>query len=407
MRKILKTKQSKILAIVLLAVLLAFGIFYGGFALGKSKMKVQAVQLSNGSEPLNVDTSLLWNAVSLVKSKFVDIKDVSDQQLLYGAINGVMGALKDPYSVFFPPTDATKFNQDLSGSFGGIGAELGIKDNVLVVIAPLKDNPAETVGLKAGDQILAINGSSTEGMDIDSAVNIIRGDPGTIVTLTIMRSGWTNSKDFKITRAVVQVPALDWEMKPGQIAVFHLYNFNANVPQIFYQDALEAMVKGAKGMVLDLRNNPGGFLEVGNDIASWFLKRGSLVVREQFSPGNYQDYLADGNSAMADLPVVLLVNGGSASASEIVTGALRDDRGIKIVGEKTFGKGSVQEVDNLPGGSSIKVSIAKWLTPKGDEINKIGISPDYPVSLTDDDVKAGRDPQLDKAIQVLQSELAK
>ncbi|KKU91437.1 MAG: Carboxyl-terminal protease [Candidatus Jorgensenbacteria bacterium GW2011_GWA1_48_11] len=406
MPKIIKGKRIKIAALTLLAVVLAGGIFYGGFIFGKTKSVAVSVN-ATGNTPLSVDSSLLWDAVSLVKSKYVDIKDVSDQDLLYGAIKGVLGALSDPYSVFFPPSDAAKFNQDLSGSFGGIGAELGIRNNQLVVIAPLKNNPAEAAGLKAGDEILSINGTSTLDMDINSAVKTIRGEPGTAVTLTIMRDGWAEAKDFKIVRAIVQVPTLDWEMKPGQIAVFHLYNFNANVPQLFYEGALSALLKGAKGVVLDLRNNPGGFLEVGDDVAGWFLKRGSLIVREQFSPGNYQDNLADGNAALAGIPVVLLVNGGSASASEIVTGALRDNRGVKIVGEKTFGKGSVQEVNDLPGGSSVKISIAKWLTPKGDEINKVGISPDYEVKLTDDDVENGRDPQLDKAIEVLKAEMAK
>lgn len=405
MRKIFNTKSQKFLTFILLVVLAALGIFYGGYTLGQNKVRLEATESGYGTSTLNADTSLLWDVASLIKSKYVDIKFVSDQDLLYGAVSGMVGALNDPYSVFFPPSDATKFSQDLSGNFGGIGAELGMKDNQLVVIAPLKGNPAEVAGLKAGDQILGINGTSTEGMAIDTAVEIIRGDPGTVVTLTIMRSGWDKPQDIKITRAVVQVPALDWEMKPGGIAVFHLYNFNANVPPIFYQDVLSAMLKGMKGMVLDLRNNPGGFLEVGNDVASWFLKRGSLVVREQFNPGNYQDYLASGNSALANMPVVLLVNGGSASAAEIVTGALRDDRGIKIVGEKTFGKGSVQEVDNLPDGSSVKITIAKWLTPNGSEINKVGIMPDYVVPLTDTDIKNGVDPQLNKAIQVLQSEM--
>jgi len=231
------------------------------------------------------------------------------------------------------------------------------------------------------------------------------------VAFLILRNGWEEAKEFKIKRAIIEVPTLDWDMKEvsGKYKVAHirLYNFNANAPQLFYEAAFSALLKGAHGIVLDLRNNPGGFLEVATDISSWFLKRGEIIVREQFSPGNYKDFRATGNSALVNVPVVILVNGGSASASEILAGALRDSRGAKVVGEKTFGKGTVQEVESLKDGSSVKISVAKWITPSGVEIDKKGIEPDYEVKISEEDAEEGKDVQLDKALEVLEPEMAK
>jgi len=246
-------------------------------------------------------------------------------------------------------------------------------------------------------------------LTVEEAVKIIRGEPGTEVTLLILRDGWDEAKEFKITRAIVVVPTLDWEMKPGGIAYFHLYNFNANAPDLFYQGALEVLVKGARGVVLDLRNNPGGYLEVASNISGWFLNRGAIVVRERFRSGEENLIYATGPAALAEVPTVVLVNGGSASASEIVAGALRDVRGVKLVGEKTFGKGTVQEVHELTGGSSIKISVAEWLTPEGHEINDKGLAPDYEVKSNgevEEPAQAG-DPQLDKALEILREEIEK
>jgi carboxyl-terminal processing protease len=369
---------------------------------------------SVSDETFKADFSLFWDAVNLVKSKFIDISEVDDQKILYGAIKGVVGALDDPYSAFYNPEDAKKLSQDLIGSFGGIGAEIGIRNGQLVVVAPLKGNPAEAAGLKAGDKILKINDAFTNDFTIDEAVKLIRGEVGTEVSLLILRDGWDEAKEFKIKRAIIQVPTLDWEMrelgegnKKIKVAYIKLYNFNANAPQLFYQAALSALLRGIDGMVLDLRNNPGGFLDVSINIAGWFLDRGQVVVRERFSPQDYKDLRANGNGALKDLPLVLIVNAGSASASEILAGALRDSRGVKIIGEKTFGKGTVQEVDDLKDGSSLKISIAEWLTPAGHEINKKGITPDFEVKPNDKDAEEGKDPQLDKALEVLRTEIQK
>lgn len=399
-------KQYKKPLCIFVAVLIIVGIFYGGFRFGEARKSPVFI---NGENQLpKADFTLFWDVLNMLKRKYVGVSDINDEKFLYGAIKGLVGALDDPYSNYFEPEDAAKFNQDISGSFGGIGAEIGIRSDQLIVVAPLKGNPAEAVGLKAGDKILKVNDTFTNGLTVDKAVKLIRGEPGTQVRLLIMRNGWEEAKEFKITRAEIVVPTLDSEIKDldgKRVAYIQLYNFNANAPELFYKAAFDVLFKGLDGIVLDLRNNPGGFLEVATNIASWFLERGEVVVKEQFSLGSFKDLRANGNGALKNIPLVLLVNGGSASASEILVGALRDLRGTKIVGEKTFGKGTVQEVESLKDGSSLKISVAEWLTPKGNKINKVGITPDFEVKLTDEDTENKKDPQFDKALEILKEEI--
>ena len=290
--------------------------------------------------------------------------------------------------------------------FGGIGAELGAStSSQIVVIAPLKGTPAEAAGLRAGDWIVYINGSSTDSMNVDQAVNLIRGEIGTKVTLTIFRTGWTATKDFTMTRADIKVPTVDFEMK-GDIAHISLHSFNQDADVLFYQALVKASNANAKGIVLDLRDDPGGYLEVAVDLAGYFLKPDTPVVKEVGRAVPEQDFTSSGNGALAGLPMVVLIDGGSASASEILAGALHDDRGIKLVGEKSFGKGTVQQLENLADGSSIKITVAHWVMPSGRILDHDGIVPDYVVPLTDDDIKNNRDPQLDKALEVLNAQIA-
>lgn len=400
MKKMNLKKGSKFFSIGVGFLAVGALIFYAGYTVGHKN----SIVITDSHQILNADFSLFWDAANLVKSKYVNAKDVKDQDLLYGAVQGMVGALGDPYSVFFSPSDAKRFEQDLAGSFGGIGAEIGVKDSQLVIVAPLKGNPAEEVGLRAGDKILKIDDAVTSSFTTDQAVKLIRGEPGTTVRLLILREGWKEAKEFKITRKIVVVPTLDWEIKPGDILYLHLYNFNGNATQLFYSAVFNGLMQQPKGVVLDLRNDPGGFLDVATQLAGWFLKRGDVVVREKFHSGDQQVFYAQGNGSLANLPVVVLVNGGSASASEILAGALRDMRGAKLIGDKTFGKGSVQEMEDMKDGSSLKITIAAWLTPNGDEIDKKGLTPDIEVKLTDDDVKNGKDPQLEKALEVIKSQ---
>ena len=392
---------------LIIGLVLAVGISYSlGFQSGFQEAGQKTIYKDNPE--IAADFSLFWKAWDTFKQNYVHNKNLTDQEMLYGAIAGMMGSAEDPYSVFFKPSDAKKFEEDISGNFGGIGAEIAIRNSQLMIVAPLKDTPAERAGLKSGDKILKINDTSSDTLTaVEEAVKLIRGPKGTTVVLAISREGWESSKEFSIVRDTISVPTLDWEMKSDKIAYIHLYGFNENAPLAFYRAALPAILSGARGIVLDLRNNPGGYLEVAVDLAGWFLKNGDVVVREEFSSDKQDIIKANGNSALADLPTVILVNQGSASASEILAGALRDNRQIKIIGETTFGKGTVQEIKKFSDGSEMKVSVAQWLLPNGDTIDKKGITPDIEIKLTEDDVKAKRDPQLDKALEILRAEINK
>lgn len=351
------------------------------------------------------DFSVFWQAWQDVNDLYLRNPDVSSTAKVHGAINGMVQALGDPYTEFFSPVDNKQFQQTISGNFGGIGAELGMNaKGQIVIIAPLKNTPAEKSGLRAGDVIFGINGSTTEMMSIDQAVSVIRGPQGTVVKLTVMRSGWDKTQDFAITRANIQVPIVDFEMK-GDIAHISLHEFDQTANQLFYEALVKAMNNNAKGIVLDLRDDPGGYLDAAVNLAGYFLKPGTLVVSEVGRTVGTTTYTATGNGALVDFPVVVLVNKGSASASEILAGALHDDRGIKLIGETTFGKGTVQQLEELPDGSSLKITVAHWVLPSGKIIDHQGIDPDYAVALTDDNIKNKQDPQLDKAIEVLKTEI--
>ena len=412
-KKIIKSKFFRSAISILAIIALVSGAFYFGYQEGAKNPKtviVEGVKNLESSQK-DIDFSMFWDAWQIVKDKYIEGDKITNQQLLYGAISGLLNSTGDPHSVFFPPTDAKKFTQEISGQFGGIGAELGIKDEQLIIVAPLKDTPADKIGLRAGDKILKIDDTITTGLTTDDAVKIIRGEPGTKVTLTIFRDGWEQPKDFVITRAIIQIPTIESKMidlKPNsreKIFYLHLYNFNESAPYLFYQEAVRAAFYDTKGIILDLRDNPGGYLEVSNAIAGWFVDKGQIIVKEKFRNREIQEIKSTGGGFFNKIPVVVLINQGSASASEILAGALRDNRGIKLIGKKSFGKGSVQEIETLRDGSLIKITFAHWLTPNGTVIEKNGLKPDYDVDLTDDDIKAGKDPQLDKAIEVLKEML--
>lgn len=249
-----------------------------------------------------------------------------------------------------------------------------------------------------------INSSSTEGISVDEAVKWIRGPENTEVKLTILRDDWEKPREFKIVRATIEVPTLDYEVKDGIVQV-KLYSFNANADRVFYDAMINTIPQGAKGMVLDLRNNPGGYLEVAVQLAGWFLDRGTLVVSEVSRSNSKEDFKANGNAALAKFPVVVLINQGSASASEILAGALRDQRKIKLVGEQSFGKGTVQQVMPLKDNSSLKITVAHWVLPSGQILEGNGLKPDIEVKITEGDITNKRDPQLEKAIEALKQEM--
>ncbi len=394
---------------IVVGLVLIGGAFFGGVRYGAA---YRSVNITDSKEILNADFSLFWEALDRLKQKYVHADELKDQDLLYGAVRGAVEATGDPYTTFFKPSDAEKFDQDLSGSFGGIGAQIGVRNEQLLIITPLKESPAEEAGLKASDKILKIDDKTSTNLAAEEAVKLIRGEPGTTVRLLIFRDGWKDAKEISIVRQIIEVPTVDWKMRtlPDGATVLHLqlYNFNSNAPELFFQAVVGALASGggARGVVLDLRNNPGGFLDVAVHFAGWFLDHGAVVAKERFRDGAETVFRANGNGAFSKIPVVVLVNGGSASAAEILAGALRDIRGIKLVGEKTFGKGSVQEMDALSDGSELKVTIAEWLTPDGVQINERGLVPDVEVKSADNgDGKDAEDVQLERALEVLESEM--
>ncbi|PJB99719.1 MAG: hypothetical protein CO077_00225, partial [Candidatus Nealsonbacteria bacterium CG_4_9_14_0_8_um_filter_35_12] len=276
------------------------------------------------------------------------------------------------------------------------------KKEELVVIAPLEGTPAERAGIRAGDKILKIDDKETVDLSLEEAVKLIRGPKGTEVKLTISRGDWKEPKEFKISRALIKIPSLKWELKEDDIVYLKLYQFFDRTGDDFRKSAIEILNSPAKKIILDLRNNPGGYLEVAREISGWFLKRGDIVVIEDFGPGKEKnEYKADGNEKFLDYPIVVLINQGSASASEILAGALRDNRNVLLIGEKSFGKGSIQELEELRGGSSLKITIANWLTPKGQLITDKGLEPDIKVEMSEEDYEQDRDPQLEKALEVI------
>ena len=405
------SKQKILLVIVIIVVLAVMlgGGFSLGFKVGQETPKtivVRSVSNLGEGKPADADFGTFWQAWQIINDNYLRNKDVTTVAKLHGAIKGLVGSLNDPYSEFFNPDDGKKFEQDVQGNFGGIGTELGVKKNQLVIVAPLKDTPASRAGILAGDQILKINSSSTDGITIEKAVSLIRGPEGTEVILTIFREGWSKTKDFKMVRANIVVPTLEVETVNDHITHLSLHGFNGNAEPLFYQAMLKELRNGSRGLILDLRNDPGGFLEVAVNLAGWFLPKGSLVVSEAGTVKPSQDFRAVGNAMLVNFPVVALVNGGSASAAEILAGALRDVRHIKLVGETSFGKGTVQELQHLRDGSSIKVTVAHWVLPSGQILENGGLKPDVEVKLTDEDIANKKDPQLNKAIEVLKQEIA-
>ncbi|HHE67623.1 MAG TPA: S41 family peptidase [Candidatus Parcubacteria bacterium] len=388
----------KKISFVFLAFILIGGTFFAGFYIGNSFGLSQC----KICPPEEIDFSLFWETYHKIQDKFVNRDKIDKQQIIYGAISGMVKALNDPYTVFFPPEDSKIFQEDVKGSFEGVGMEIGIRDNQLQVISPLEGTPAERAGIRAGDIIVAVNGTSTAGIALEKAVKWIRGPKGSEVTLTIMREGWKEAKEIKIVRDTISIPAVRWELKENNIAYLKIYQFSGNAAFEFSKAAVEILNSPAEKIIIDLRNNPGGYLEVVQDIAGWFLKKDELVAIEDFGPNQEKtEYRSKGKGNFSNYPVVILINQGSASASEILAGALRDNLGIKLIGERSFGKGSVQTLEQLRDGSSVKITVAKWLTPKGESISEKGLEPDIKLEMTEQDYESGKDPQLDKAIEII------
>lgn len=395
---------KKIITLIILIPAIFFtGVFVGQSDNSYNAQSADAGQVENkSSRPAyltkNVDFNLLWQTWNLLKSKYLHQDKLNEVELFYGALAGSVAAVRDPYTVFFDPKVATEFTEELSGQFQGIGAEIGMKDNRLTIIAPLPGTPAEKAGILAGDKILAINNLDATNMSVDKAVSLIRGEKGTKVNLIIVHANSSEPIKLEIARDVIKIVSVSWQMKEDKIAYLKITHFNQDTGERFQEAVNQIMSQGAKKLIVDLRNNPGGFLDVAIDLGGyWFNKK--VMVKEMFyDTSKNRDYETSGSAVLKDIPTVVLVNGGSASASEILAGALQDYKLATIVGEKTFGKGSVQELENLSDGSAVKITVAEWRTPNNRVINEKGVEPDIKVERSTD---LQDDNQLKEALKII------
>lgn len=404
----------------IITVLVAGGI---GYSLGQKKLNVNPASIARGQivntdvpASQDVDFSLFWDVWSRLERNYIDKSELDSQKMVYGAIAGMVASLGDPYTVFLPPVEQKEAKEELGGTFEGIGAQLGMKDGRIIVVAPLADMPAEKAGILAGDWIVKVNDEDTNGWTVPEAVNKIRGEKGSQVLLTILHESDQETKEISITRGEILVKSVElisthWKEENGKyvrddacsscpmVSYLRLSRFGDQTSSEWARAVsdINTQVKAnqTKGVVLDLRNNPGGYLQGAVFIASEFLKNGQVVVQQEYHDGNKETYSVTRQGSLLDVPLVVLINKGSASASEIVAGALRDYTRATLVGEKSFGKGSIQEAQDLPGGSGLHVTIAKWLLPKGDWIHKKGVDPDVKILL--DPASPELDTQLEEA----------
>ena len=355
----------------------------------------------------DLDFSLFWRVWDTINTSYFDKEKVIPANMVYGAIEGMVSALGDPYTVFLPPDKNRVVQEDLLGSFDGIGIQIGFKGNQLAVIAPLPNSPSEKAGIEAGDFIVGIKDEAkgiergTVGISITDAVSAIRGPAGTIVTLTLLREGQEEPIVVDVVRESIDVPSvtLTFVGDDENIAQVRLLKFGGETEAEWEEAVIEILKKQSlKGIVLDLRNNPGGYLQGAVDIASEFMKTGRVVVIEERGEQK-SEYVVEKIGRFPNTPLVVLVNQGSASASEILAGALRDDKKVKLVGEKTFGKGTIQEPQQVDGGAGLHITVARWLTPSGVWVDGEGLTPDFEL---EDNGETDEDEQLQKGIELLQ-----
>ena len=398
-----KTKYVTV-TVLLIALFFISGVYVGD----QNRPEIDKVLGISGKETqvaTQTDFSPFWKVWNAINEKNPTAGEITDQDRVYGAISGLVGSLNDPYSVFFTPEEAKSFEDEIAGNFDGIGMEVGMKDKVLTVIAPLKDTPAYRANIKSGDKILKIDKTVTSGLGIEEAIRLIRGEKGTAVTLTISREGNKEPKEIRIVRDTITIPTLDTELRADGIFVIKLYSFSANAANLFRNAMKQFVESGSVRLLLDLRGNPGGYLDSAVDMASWFLKGGKIIVTEDYGNNKAPEiFRSRGYDIFNDkLKFVILIDSGSASASEILAGALQNHGRAKLVGSQSFGKGSVQEVVNITSDTILKITVAKWLTPDGTSISEKGLTPDYPAEITQKDLDAKKDPQMDKAEELLLS----
>lgn len=383
-------------------IILVFGAYLFGYLIGHGQLQfekgyIPKIEKTEIGKPSDIDFSLFWDVWNQLEKDY--LRQVDKKSMFYGAITGMVAGLKDPYTAFLDPEKSKKFLEEVKGEFEGVGMELALKENKITVVAPLEDSPAASAGIRPGDVIERIDQKDAYQMTLDEAVEAIRGKKGTYVTLTIKRDD--KQLEFKLKRQLIKIKSIKWEMK-DDIAYFKVSQFLEDTGRLARKTASEILKRKPKGVILDLRNNPGGYLDSAVDLASLFVKEG-VIVYEEGKDGKRNELKATGNPLFADIPLVVLVNKGSASGSEIVAGAIQDLKRGKLIGEQTFGKGTVQSFQELKDGSTLRITVAKWLTPGGREIEGFGLKPNIEVKMTEEDINAGRDPQLERAIQELKA----
>jgi len=399
--------MNRKLAYFILPVVIVF-TFFVGFETSNllNKSTVENTARNKNTSSINnrgVDMDLFWEVWDLISQKYIKENAVIPKNMVYGAIKGMAASLEDPYTVFMDPVETKDFELNLNGDLEGIGAELTIQNQALTIVSVLRDTPAEKAGLRPNDIIFKIDDEITSDMTLPSAIQKIRGKAGTIVKLTILRKGDPKPFDVSIKRANIQIASVSYNELGNGIHYIVLNHFSDKTSDELNEVIQKILLKDPKGIILDLRSNGGGYLDIAVDILSDFIKGKKTVVYIHKRGAENEPMQTDGSSRLADIPAVVLINGGSASASEIVAGAFQDlNRGI-LIGERSFGKGSVQEYEKFKDGSSLRITIAKWLTPNKKDIDEVGIKPDIEVKLTEDDYKNKRDPQLDEAVKYLKS----
>ncbi len=398
-----------------ITVIIAALTFLIGWQLGGYQVRLKApngipqVNFLNQNTPQdkqNVDFKLFWDTWDLVSKEYVDKKAIDPQKMFYGAIQGMVSAVGDPYTVFLPPEQQKVTSEELGGSFEGVGMQLGFnKDKRLIVMAPLKDSPAEKAGLLPGDFIVKINDKDSSNFSIQEAVNLIKGPKGTEVNLEIYHEGDDKTKSVKIIRDTIKINSVVYSPKKTpqgkRVAYIQLTRFGERTFDEWSEAVSDALATAPQGVVLDLRNNPGGYLDGAVYIGSEFIESGDIVLWEN-SKGERNGLKVNRQGKLLNVPLIVMTNKGSASASEIVAGAVQDLKRGKILGDQSFGKGTIQDTKDLPGGTGIHITTAKWLTPNGRWIHGVGLTPDIKVIPTDEQLKdLTKDVQLEAALSEL------
>ncbi|HOK17187.1 MAG TPA: S41 family peptidase [Candidatus Paceibacterota bacterium] len=413
----MKKTVKKVLLIILIP-LLILGAFLFGFIKGsewgwKANLPSPFEKIINKEPPKELpagDMSLFWDTWQVILDKYVERDKLNTKEMIEGAASGLVQSLKDPYSEFFNASSSQYLAEELSGEFCGVGMEIDKRDGFLIVLTPLPNTPASKAGLMPFDKILQINDQDTSNLTPSEAAQLIRGPEGTEVKLLIYRPSWDRAKVFDIKREKIVVPSLKWQMINNDIGYLRIYNFNQPLFNTFYQTALKISFNKPKGLIIDLRNNPGGYLEAVIDVGGWFLNKGEILLKEDLGNGEVKLHRSPGPGSLGDLKMVVLINEGTASASEILAGALRDNLNTKLVGTKSYGKGSVQELVALKDGNMVKITISRWLTPNGTQIENNGLKPDIEVKNEEElgsylDLDLTKDAQLQKAMEILNEEL--